>query len=92
MAPDMNADIYVDICKTLNSDWDPIGLAPLDDEDTEYLTYSPRIYSMLKDDADAQAIQSYLDSTVRDRMGLTPDTQKSALVAATLAAFKSRLV
>jgi hypothetical protein len=53
----------------LNSDWDPIGVADIVDD--EYDMYIGQIYSLLVTDSDEQAIAGHLLRIELERMGLT---------------------
>ena len=53
----------------LNSDWDPIGVADIVDD--EYDMYIGEIYSLLMKDANEQDIAEYLLWVEVERMGLT---------------------
>ncbi len=90
--PDPNAAVYVRLCRIMNSDWDPIGLRPLDDEDTEYLAYSSRVYAMLKEERGPAEIAAYLDEVSAERMSLEPDRGRSARAAAKIFALSEELV
>jgi hypothetical protein len=67
----------------LNSDWDPIGVADIVDD--EYDMYIGHIYSLLATDAAAQAIADHLLWIELERMGLTGTPMSQLLgVAANL--------
>jgi hypothetical protein len=57
------------ICNVLNSDWDPIGVADIVDD--EYDMYIGHIHSLLMKGASEQAIAEYLLWVELERMGLT---------------------
>jgi len=69
--------------KVLNSDWDPIGVADMVDD--EYDMYIEHIYSLLAADAADQEIADYLLWVELERMGMTGTPLKELLgVAAKL--------
>ncbi len=53
----------------LNSDWDPIGVADIVDD--EYDMYIGHIYSLLRTNADDKAVADHLLWVELDRMGMT---------------------
>ncbi|HYL85849.1 MAG TPA: hypothetical protein VE263_16600 [Candidatus Angelobacter sp.] len=61
--------IHNQIRSVLNSDWDPIGVTDIVDD--EYDMYIGHIYSLLMKDASEQDISEYLLWIELERMGLT---------------------
>ncbi|HKP25383.1 MAG TPA: hypothetical protein VJV39_16060 [Dongiaceae bacterium] len=75
-------------------DWDPIGVAGIEDAADEYDTYVSRAYVMLMDErANAEAIAAYLFETATDHMGLSTGganlVERSANAAAALIALRA---
>jgi len=68
------------IRNVLNSDWDPIGVADIVDD--EYDEYIGHIHSLLTKDAGEQNIAEYLSWVELERMGLTgtPMSQRLMVV------------
>lgn len=57
------------ICKVLNADWDPIGVADIVED--EYEMYVEHLHSLLAKGASEQDIAEYLLWVELERMGLT---------------------
>ena len=74
-------------------DWDPIGVAGVDEAADEYDAYVARAYVMLMDDrATAEQIASYLVEVATGHMGLSNRAEiveRSNSVAATLVGLRS---
>lgn len=69
-------------------DWDPIGVAGVEEASDEYDSYVARVYVMLMDErASAEAIAAHLFEIATEHMGLSNKAdlaQRSDRVAATL--------
>ncbi|MEI7614315.1 MAG: hypothetical protein WCK63_15545 [Betaproteobacteria bacterium] len=50
--------------------WDPIGVSGVPEARDEYRTYSPQVFSLLKNSASVEKVAQYLNSVATDRMGL----------------------
>jgi hypothetical protein len=75
-------------------DWDPIGVAGVEEAVDEYDAYVGRAYVMLMDEhADAQAIAAYLFVIATDHMGLSANSadlaKRSANAALALVALRA---
>lgn len=78
----------------LMRDWDPIGVAGVEEAADEYDSYVGRAYVMLMDErASAEAIAAYLFEIATDNMGLSGDSaslaERSAKAAAALVALRA---
>ena len=78
----------------LMRDWDPIGVAGVEEAADEYDSYVGRAYIMLMDEhASADAIAAYLLEIATDNMGLSGDSaslaERSAKAAAALVALRA---
>ena len=60
-----------EIKRVLHFDWDPIGVSGIPEALDEYDSYAFRVFVMLNEGADAQAIAEYLDWVVTTRMELS---------------------
>ena len=75
-------------------EWDPIGVAGIEDAVDEYDTYVSRVYVMLMDErANAEAIAAYLFEIATGHMGLSTDSatlsERGANAAAALIALRA---
>ena len=50
--------------------WDPIGVRGVPEARDEYRTYTPQVFSLLKNSASAEKVAQYLNTVATDRMGL----------------------
>lgn len=69
-----------EIKRILHFDWDPIGVSGIPEALDEYDSYAFRVFVMLNESADAQAIAEYLDWVVTTRMEM-PAQGNSAKIA-----------
>ncbi len=69
-----------EIKRLLHFDWDPIGVSGIPEALDEYDSYAFRVFVMLNEGADAQAIAEYLDWVVTARMEM-PAPANSAEIA-----------
>jgi hypothetical protein len=77
-------------------EWDPIGVADVEEAADEYDTYVGRAYVMLMDEhASAEAIAAYLFEIAANNMGLSSNgadlAQRSAKAAVALVALRAEL-
>ena len=80
--------------EVLMRDWDPIGVADIEDAADEYDAYVGRVYVMLMDErANVEAIAAYLFGIETDHMGLSRDGanlgERCANAAAALIALRA---
>lgn len=61
--------------------WDPIGVQPEPCARGEYSSYVDDVLKLLDDNDDIASISAYLETVVRDRMGLTPNKRHCDEVA-----------
>jgi len=72
------------IRKLLFTDWDPIGITGLSDQDDEYASYASHVYGMFKSGSNPEAVAAYLGHVAATSMGL-PDNYERDLRVANLA-------
>ncbi|MGA7805456.1 hypothetical protein [Bradyrhizobium sp.] len=63
-------------------EWDPIGVSDCEGAEDEYDRYALRVFRMLGEEADANAIARYLTSLVTSSMGLRGNPEKDRAIAA----------
>lgn len=69
------------IKKILWEDWDPIGINEAVTAIDEYDSYTPEIYKMLANSADAVTVANYLTHVDTELMGGTANPARDLLVA-----------
>lgn len=85
-------ELYNFIDEVLYYKWDPIGIS--DDPDaprSEYLSYLPCVFSMVKESKSAKEIAFYLSDIQLDRMGLVPNEEYILECAQLIKAFSEDL-
>ena len=68
----------------LHRAWDPIGVRGMEGAADEYDSYAPKLLAMLERGAGDQEVADHLTQIEQERMGLQPDREKNADVAAML--------
>jgi len=69
------------IKKLFLAEWDPIGVAGNPEVSDEYDSYAMRVFTMLHQGADADAIAEYLHWVESDHMGLSNASGRSRRIA-----------
>ena len=64
--------------------WDPIGVSDEPCARGEYESYVPKVRSLVENNNETEPIATYLDSIVKDMMGLKPSRKHSEKIAALL--------
>ena len=88
-APDLL--LYRAVDEVLHCVWDPIGVCGVPQARDEYHGYLPRVFRLLRDGADHNAISGLLTSITTERMGLSARPDHDRLVARILLDWKERL-
>jgi hypothetical protein len=78
------------IKRLLLREWDPIGLSNCDGAESHYDTYALRVFEMLKERADADAVASYLTRVVTTELLLTACPECDRAIAAKVFAIHQR--
>ena len=73
----------------LQTEWDPIGVAGVQEASDEYDRYLPAIIGLLDRGASARVLADHLLSIERDRMGAQGDADRAERVARRLTATAS---
>jgi hypothetical protein len=77
-------ELYRRVDEILHYIWDPIGISGYPRAPDEYNTYLPRVFGLLKENANAERIAEYLFEVSTERMGPNERRKKDLEVAAIL--------
>jgi hypothetical protein len=80
--------LYQAVDEVLHYIWDPIGVSSEPLARDEYYEYLPRVFSLLKSDADKVRIAAYLGEITTGSMGLSANAEHDLTVAKILANWK----
>ena len=69
------------IKKLLHYDWDPIGVAGIEEAIDEYDSYAVQVYSKLKAGKSVDEVAAYLASVVSELIGLDTDPARERSAA-----------
>ncbi|MBL0730733.1 hypothetical protein [Piscinibacter sp. HJYY11] len=81
-------ELYQRTDEVLHSVWDPIGVANAPMARDEYHGYLPQVFRLLKEEASAEEIATYLESIATERMGFNANPQQAREVAKLLLEWK----
>jgi hypothetical protein len=85
-------ELYRRVDEVLHYIWDPIRVSGIPPARDEYESYVPDVFMLLKENAGADRIASYLLEVTTDRMGLRANPERALNVAELLLAWKDRLL
>jgi hypothetical protein len=71
--PPLDEELYRRTDEVLHYVWDPIGVSTAPEARDEYHSYLPQVFGLLKANADAERIASYLTEIATTHMGLEQD-------------------
>ncbi len=71
--------------------WDPIGVFDEPHARDEYQSYLPQVFQLVKANAPADQIESYLSEIVRTTMGLQSSSERDRKVAELLLLWRQRI-
>ncbi|WP_432240914.1 hypothetical protein [Herbaspirillum robiniae] len=86
-----DTELHQRIDEILHYLWDPIEVAHLPEARDEYASYLPKVFSLLKSDAEANDIVEYLREITTERMGLSENAVHDHAIATLLLAWKEKL-
>ncbi len=87
LTPDQNT-LYKRTDEVLHYLWDPCGVRQCPQARDEYYDYLPRVFALLEEGADEEAITDYLVGVERDSMGMTSTPDRARQVAGLLVEYR----
>jgi hypothetical protein len=84
-------ELYQRVDEVLHYIWDPIGVSDAPAARDEYHSYLPHVFSLLKTNADAEHIATYLFEVSTRQMGLPGNRTKDLQVAELLLDWKDTI-
>ena len=80
--------LYRAVDEVLHYLWDPIGVSEFPQARDEYHSYLPRVFALLRSNADEDELVEYLTKMATEQMGLTPDREHNRTIARILLEWK----
>ncbi len=87
----LDEELYRRVDEVLYYIWDPIGVSGLPMARDEYYSYLPKVFALLKENADEARIAAYLTQVATERMGLKARQEHALKVARMLLYWKQTL-
>lgn len=84
-------ELYLRVDEVLHYIWDPIGVSNMPMARDEYDSYVPQVFSLVRDESDADIIARHLLDIVVTRMGLQETMEHALEVADILQDWKTVL-
>ncbi|KAA3642979.1 MAG: hypothetical protein DWQ07_20870 [Chloroflexi bacterium] len=75
--PPKELELYKRCDEVLHYIWDPIGVAGAPGARTEYHSYLPQVFALVRDESDADQIVEYLTMVEEKRMGLAANKERA---------------
>lgn len=87
----LDEKLYFRVDEVLHYIWDPIGISGVPQARDEYHGYTPAVFSLLKMDANIEAIATHLQQIRVDRMGLDKNYKRDLEIAVVLVEWKKAI-
>ena len=85
-------ELYRRTDEVLHYIWDPCGISGAPQARDEYHGYLPRVFSLLKQGADAEAISRLLSSIESERMGMAGAEDRHMKIGEVLVEWRDHLI
>ena len=85
-------ELYRRTDEVLHYIWDPIGVSGAPTARDEYYSYLPQVFSLLRNNAAAEAIAAYLFQVATEHMGLAGNKEHAIQVAEVLLDWKETIL